>query len=425
MGLLAPVFSSSNLCPSDLNDLMAALTKESDEKYSATHSAYNGKSAIQFHCFLLALFIAYKKALKERNEVHKAEGEILKAEVEKLGTSNEQAMQAALEKIQGDVELMAKKRKSQKLIWEYGRIIWTVTSSRMFDDHLQSLQGSFVSVRPGQEGAYTWLFERIGLEDEKPGGLRFAVKSKENSDEGEDEGHAEDVEEQQRRDIALMTPDVDPLAQFKSWTRIISSYFVALRWVTSAAKGNSRPFKARFIVTKRCSSPVPVQFNWHDTICSLCSRDGASVAQPVENTSAAGLDPTTDNISLQPTSSSEISKSGAGAPYFTAAQADAAIKLLQDRIDRDREMLTAFGTNSASSESGSSTTDEKKKKKAPLAPGMAVWTGLEHCEGIAGALFTYLHRALHEDQQELYNLILVRTMSCFYSFILADGGVVV
>jgi hypothetical protein len=37
--------------------------------------------------------------LKERNEVHKAEGEVLQAEIEKPGVPNEQAMQAALEKM--------------------------------------------------------------------------------------------------------------------------------------------------------------------------------------------------------------------------------------------------------------------------------------------------------------------------------------
>ncbi len=45
--------SFAQLRPSNLDELMKALEEEKKSDYSSTHSAYNGKSAIQFHCLLI------------------------------------------------------------------------------------------------------------------------------------------------------------------------------------------------------------------------------------------------------------------------------------------------------------------------------------------------------------------------------------
>jgi len=131
---------------------MKALEEEKKSDYSLMHSAYNGKSAIEFHCLLIALFIALMKALKDCDEIHKAEGNILETEMETakvklVKNKGWWAMQSMLNKVKEDTEMMAKKKlDSQTRIWNYGRILWTVALSRMFDDHLQSLQGALVSV---------------------------------------------------------------------------------------------------------------------------------------------------------------------------------------------------------------------------------------------------------------------------------------
>jgi len=53
IGLISPIASFAQLRPSNLDELMKALEEEKKSDYSSTHSAYNGKSAIQFHCLLI------------------------------------------------------------------------------------------------------------------------------------------------------------------------------------------------------------------------------------------------------------------------------------------------------------------------------------------------------------------------------------
>jgi len=68
MDLLTPInFEDPELKPANLDDLLLALQKE--HKDSNSHSAYNGETSIQFHFFLLALFVAYLKVLKERDAI--------------------------------------------------------------------------------------------------------------------------------------------------------------------------------------------------------------------------------------------------------------------------------------------------------------------------------------------------------------------
>ena len=394
IGLISPIASFAQL--SNLDELMKALEEEKKNDYSSTHSAYNRKSAVQFHCLLVALFIAYMKALKDRDEIHKAEGKILKTEMEmakekSVNNKGQWAMQGMLKKVKEDTKMMARKLDSQTRIWNYGRILWTVALSRMFDDHLQSLQGALVSVRPGEE-AHTWFFKLMELANEGPG-------------DGDAEDDTEDIEEEQRQEITLVTSDANPVTQFKSWTRLIISHFVALRHVTLALRNKPQTFEGKFIVARRCGSPVPLELNWPNIIRNLSKEDGA-------NTTSFG-DATTNNPSLQPTSGKD-SESRTDATYFTTKQADEAINLLQGRINENRKLHAAFGTSSASS--GPSLSSNTVTKKVPIAPGMGVWTGLDHCEAIAVSLFRYPDNAILKDQRDLRKIILVSTIFPFNTF---------
>ncbi len=123
-------------------------------------------------------------------------------------------------------------------------------------------------------------------------------------------------------------------------------------------------------------------------------------------------DAMTNNLSLQPTSS-EDSESRADATYFTTEQADEAINLLQGHINVNRKLHAAFGISSVSS--GPSLSSNTVTKKVPIAPGMCVWTGLDHCEAIAVSLFRYPDKAILDDQQDLRKIILVSTIFSFYT----------
>ncbi len=133
-------------------------------------------------------------------------------------------------------------------------------------------------------------------------------------------------------------------------------------------------------------------------------------------------DAMTNNLSLQPTSS-EDSESRADATYFTTEQADEAINLLQKSINRDRTLFASFGTSSAALDINFSAPDleassafvdsavsSKSKKKKIIENGMVVWSGAKHCEAIATSILRYPDNAILEDQQDLRDLILVRTI---------------
>jgi len=150
-------------------------------------------------------------------------------------------------------------------------------------------------------------FPLQGIQNEGPG-------SDGDAEDGDEDGDGrEDIEEEQRREITLATPDANPVTQFKSWIRLITSYFVALHYVKSAVQDHSQHFEGKFIVAKRCSNPVPLKLNWPNVICNLCKKDGA-------RTMSFG-DAMSNNPSLQPTSS-EDSESHADVTYFTTEQAD-------------------------------------------------------------------------------------------------------
>ena len=148
MDLLKPIefpFACGQLMPDNLNNLLATLEDEKVE--GSTQSAYNEMSCIQFHCLLIALLIGYVKALQEYDGLYKLEGQILQGK--------------------GDIkreELTPKMRDSQRLIWMYGRFIWTITTSGMFDAHLQAMTTALIGIRSANETAYTVFSISLGLE---------------------------------------------------------------------------------------------------------------------------------------------------------------------------------------------------------------------------------------------------------------------
>jgi len=171
---------SSHLKPSNLQELTKALQKEEGEGFESG-SAYNGKSSIQFHCLIIALFIAYIKALQECFDIQQGKDE-----------TKDKAKDKAKESLGG-------LRDIHNRIWKYGRILWTVTSSRMFDDYLHTLQGTLMSVYPVQISAYTKYFEGLGLGDKQSDSLDGKVAGQcklrdRDSNLDEDVGSKEDVE---------------------------------------------------------------------------------------------------------------------------------------------------------------------------------------------------------------------------------------
>jgi hypothetical protein len=418
MDLLAPFqFPSPHLKPSNLQELMDALEKERAEGFNSG-SAYNGKTSIQFHCFIIALCIGYIKALKECFEVQQGK---------------DKAKDKAKDKSKDKAKDKAKKSEERlqdihHRIWKYGRILWTVTSSRMFDDYLHTLQGSLMSVYPGQLSAYTKYFESLGLEDEQSDGLDGTVAGQHDGDSNLDEGEGakEDVEEEQMRDLNLQTSDANPVARFKSWMSTITSDFQSLRNMLKDAMNSPQFFGSHFIEAKNFSTLGSIRLNWHDTILNLCDPDG----EPQPPMSSGDLDAvapevTANDSSPHPTSG-EQSSSLTSTTYITMDQAKKAIKLLQQRIDQDRKTLNAFGASSETSDLASPSEDNTsaslletgdEKKNIPIEAGMVVWTGREHAEGIAGSVFRHPNRAIRQGQADVHKLISVRTLFQLYPFI--------
>ena len=372
-------FQGSHLKPNDLKGLRDELAKEDS---NPTRSAYNETSSIPFQCFVIALLIGLVKALSELEEIRKAEGKA------------RQEMHAKKDKRKPDQGGASKSRLQgiQVRIWEYSRILWTVSSSRMFDDHLQLLQGLLAAVVPGQMVLYTEFFRRLEAEwlvgvssrrdKERYGGG-------EGEEEREGEGNKEDVEEEQRRRTAFIpaTSDTEPVIQFKCWTSMITSYFTDLRVVTNAAKTRPYSFGSKILIKKRCSNGQSL--DWHAVIRSLCCQD--KDARPL-HTITSSSDPirATDDTGVQPSFSEDYE--------FTAEQAEEIINLLQRYIDRNRKTLAAFGSEAPSVDT--------KSNKINKVPGTVFWTGKEHCESIAASLFRY---ATPKGPEDVRKLISVRT----------------
>src|SRR6266508_2740550 len=169
MDLLTSIqFQGSHLKPNDLKGLLDELA---NEEANPTSSAYNEASSIPFHCFFIALLIGFVKALSEMDEVEKAEGKARQEQntVTKKDKGKGKPGGGAAKSKDGNA------RRSEILahIWDYGRILWTVVSSRMFDDHLQSLQGLLAAVVPGQMSLYA---DELFRAQKRNGSYSFTTK---------------------------------------------------------------------------------------------------------------------------------------------------------------------------------------------------------------------------------------------------------
>lgn len=429
MDHLSPIrFSHPELIPENLNDLLAALEEEGAQNSDSTHSAYNGKSSIQFHCLLIALLIGYVKALRAYNKLHKEEG---------------RERNAGKKESKRKLGLAEDMRESQEVIWKCGRLLWTVTTSGMFDDHLQAMNQALNGVIPEHVDVYKEFSLSVGLEDqdsrdgsgdldeEKGGeeeeddkedkeeggeggeedGEEGGEGSKEDvgeggeEDIGEDgledvaEGGEEDVEEEQRRGMHLnsVPSDTDSVVRFKHWMCIVTSYFEALRRVTVAAKKSPKPFEAKLVIAT--SADDNSLLDWHKTIFDLCHQD--RVAQ----TPGTAVPPS----HLDATSLHSLANDSAEPIYlFTPKQAQDAITHLQRFIDRNRytpNITSAFGRNPVPSESLAPTDNQKKEF---IALGQVYWKGKSHCEVVAAALFMFFDNI--EGSEDVRKLVLVRVL---------------
>ena len=313
--LVGPLISMQIPIPSNLNNLLQALQMEMS---NPNCSAYNETSCIEFHFLLLAILVQYVKALKDHW----------------ISSAGKPAHSHA----------------SLDRVWKFGRFFWTLTSSRMFDDHLQAMRTLFSPVSFHTRGTYAKFFNCLGLNN--PDGLLEGSgwgKGKRNSSRGGDEGgNGEedvevDVEEEQRIGTPLDSSSDDNVFRFQNWTRIINSYFAALRRLTLAAKNRDKPFETKFIVANPLGDCGSISTaDWSDIIMNLC------------------------NLPALP-----------DAPSFSKEEALNAIERVRMRCN--------LGS-----------------------PSVVNWTGTPHCEAVAVALFSFLDEVLGEDQSDIRQLILVR-----------------
>jgi hypothetical protein len=200
-------------------------------------------SCIQFHCLLIALLIGYVKALQEYDGLYKLEGQILQGK--------------------GDIkreELTPKMRDSQRLIWMYGRFIWTITTSGMFDAHLQAMTTALIGIRSANETTYTVFSISLGLEVAHSGDGNSDEEEEGDPDVGMFKGGEEDVEEDHRWGIND-TQHVDSVIRFKCWTCIITGYFSSLRLLTQAVipvKNDPQTFEAKLVLVMPCEDRSPL-----------------------------------------------------------------------------------------------------------------------------------------------------------------------
>ena len=379
-GLLEPIlFDQQDLKPTKIDGLFRELRKEKAADFqSSSSSAYNQGSSVEFHCLLMALLVGYVKALNERDEVRREEGMAL------LETQSLQSVKKPknLKKGNEAVQVMRNKSKEEQerldgihlRIWKYGRILWTLTSSRMFNDHLRSLQGLLATVSSSQMSLYSF-FGSQKLEVKQSGSLGAPSTGDGDGEEEEEGTEKEDVEEEQMRRRVLVSPNTttEAVDQFKSWMKMITSHFSALNRLTRTRRNEGKAhMKAALVITKRCRNGQSLA--WPELIRSFCCKDESLL--------------TTTFPSKQP--ALEV-------PNLTEEQAENAIKLLQAHIDRNRDMFSAFGSDAPSFNQGN-------KKK-----GTVLWTGKQHCEGIAASLFKYPELAISEGAEDIRSLISVRT----------------
>jgi len=402
--------------PADFSNLMKTLAND--------ENGYDGETCVEFHCLVLGLLTGYGIALETYKVAYKAAG----ANLEDKTMKNWHTLDPKL--VDGSLATN---------VWEYGRALWGVTCSRMFDHHLQVLhKTTFTAPSSLQENLY---LARVVFGNPKPGcgdGKADEEDGKADEEDGkadEEDGKAdgedgfpdreggfdnekgkdsadggvcdqdimtyeeEDVEEDQRLGASLKpdkpnlpVPDNSASHLLKHWVRIITSYFQALDLLATAAKNGKREIGAKFVVANHRNGHIKSPgLNWHEVIYKLCGSGGA--APP-----AATMPDTTSNdltdSGPQPPSSEE---SGASTTSFTAEKA---ITALQNYINADPDglkIMAAFG-----------------KDGGDIPAGNFLWIGNLHSEAVAAAVFAFLRLVVDkEEEKDLYELIKVRVFNVF------------
>jgi len=109
--------------PQDLNKLLTALKAE---KSGDVDSAYNEETCIVLHLLLLALLVGLGHSLTKYHVAYKA---VQKREKKEGKKAKEEMRMLAIH------------------FWEYGRLLWELVSSQMFDDHIHVLLGTTLNAR--------------------------------------------------------------------------------------------------------------------------------------------------------------------------------------------------------------------------------------------------------------------------------------
>lgn len=428
--------------PDNLNTLLTAVEQKGKD-------AYNADTCVELHCLLLVLFIGYGEALAGCAQACQDQAKRLaRAENKKTG-----------KKARAEAEARAKTQDLSltKDVWTYGRYLWRITSSRMFEGHLQVLCKARASISPlfSEAGLYvkSVVFKDPGPGDERAPGGKWSKREDggggvggtrgQDSDPGMPTGYEkEDVEEDQRMGRAAsvssntsdLKADYPDVRLFEHWTRTITSYFTALRLLAvRASKPNIDTIEMSLIVANHFDGHSVEPLDWHEAIYGLCTPH-EEAQPPTTITPPDQPDATSnDSIDLGPQPPSEDSQSPAS---FTTERAAEVIKLLQDFIDHTTpaklHIISSFGRNKqcedllapqtqegTTLEFGSSTpTDDSTKPSAQdeLPIGKVAWVGNQHCELVAAAVSKYLDIAVPDDAT-LRQLISVRFMLILVVFI--------
>jgi len=403
--------------PKNLMKLLTAIAKEV-EKPGRTdpESAYNNDTCIEFHCLLLALLVGYGWSLTKYSK-------------ERETLSQEQVQKLAFD------------------IWEYGRFLWAVSLSQMFDDHIlvllqTTMQRSTVSPEDGRSYSDSVVFGDLPVSETVQGhsdvdscGLEraFGEKIEANShrdggpNEGEGEsnrdggvdldkdllvGYEEDVEEDQRKAMSTIltksrAPDYSTVMLFQHWIRTTTSYFAALRLLTKAARDHTLTIGTTIIAANRVGGSS--QLDWHDIIRDLSHADGG---QSLANGMSPCVPDGTANSPVYPSAQSAAS-GDPPFPAFTKDQAEKAIERLQSSIDLgqyDLKIMSSFGRSHPGS---------------TIPVGRVQWKGHPHCEVEAVALYKfYTTGGRIKRQSELFKFIVshLTDSSCLH---LTNCGLVI
>ena len=430
-----------------LPELRAALEVANNSGYDPTVPVYNENTCVEFHCLLVALFWGYGRALTSLYKATKAQRQV-EHDLQHLQGKKQKKEAKAKAGAEAEAEREAANYKAE--VWTYARLLWRVTSSQMFKDHLEILGHMKTFTSPEASNASFYLAE-----------VNFDMAAPDPClDVGPEE---EDVEEEMRTGTTTLSADsttVNPPTPipaselFKNWTYLNTSHFAALRLLVVAVNNNpNQAVQTSVIVSNHRGGHKYPAMDWHDIIYSLCKHPSGEAQLPANSTPSSNPDAETCGCLQPPPSEDSRPPATTTAPsnpdaeaygrlqatskLFSPEDAKKAIHLLQTFIDKgnDKELkiLSSFGRNkseslvqsndfgrmvpSAQSDDGNQKplaqcADEKK-----LHVGQVVWIGNPHCESLAAALLRYLSSAVLDVNDPLHLLFSVRSSCCLVTIL--------